>query len=173
VNYFSQSKPPKHSQPQSQPAQGVNSKDGMISTIAPAMTITGQIVCVDALQVHGRIQGEVHACKLVIAAGALVDGDVTAQDAVIEGEFKGTIRANTVKLSSSAVVNGDIHNRSMSIDQNAQFEGVARRLEKPVESPAQNAQSTGGGVGDFSAAKESLLHFELSIGCPSGPDRGS
>ncbi len=158
MNYFSQSKPPKHSQPQSQFTQGVTSNAEITSTIAPSMTITGQIVCAGALQVHGRIQGEVHASKLVIGTGALVDGEVKAPDAVIEGEFKGTLRANTVKLSGSAVVNGEIHNRSMSIDQNAQFEGVSRRLEKPVEAPAQNPALAQAGVVDFSAAKESLLN---------------
>ncbi len=101
----------------------------MTSTIAPVVTVTGHIVCVGALEVHGRIKGDIHASKLVIAAGALVDGEVTAEDVIVDGEFKGTLRANTVKLTSSAVINGEVHTRSLSIDQGAQFEGVSRRLE--------------------------------------------
>jgi len=36
----------------------------------------------------------------------------------------------------TAVVDGEILNKSLTIEQNAQFEGVARRLDKPVEAPS-------------------------------------
>ncbi len=157
MNYFSQSKAPNESKPQSKPIEHVSPTEEMNSTIAPSVTITGQIVCAGALEVHGRIKGDIHTSKLVIAAGALVDGEVTAEDVIVKGEFKGTLRANTVKLTGSAVINGEVHNRSLSIDQNAQFEGVSRRLEKPVETPAQTAPLEQAGVVDFSAAKEGLL----------------
>jgi cytoskeletal protein CcmA (bactofilin family) len=157
MNYFSQSKAPKELKPQSKPIDGVSPREEMTSTIAPSVTITGQIACASALVVHGRIKGDIHASKLVIAAGALVDGEVTAADVVIEGEFKGTLRANTVKLTGSALINGEVHNRSLSIDPNAQFEGVSRRLEKPVEAPSQAAPLAQAGVVDFSVAKEGLL----------------
>jgi len=55
---------------------------------------------------------------------------------VIDGNFKGTIHANAVKLQGQAVVQGEIFNKSLRIEGDAQFEGVARRLDKPVELPS-------------------------------------
>ncbi|MGN6572274.1 MAG: hypothetical protein ACTHLO_12755 [Pseudolabrys sp.] len=41
-----------------------------------------------------------------------------------------------MKLQGTAVVDGEIYNRSLTIEQNAQFEGVARRLDRPVDAPS-------------------------------------
>jgi cytoskeletal protein CcmA (bactofilin family) len=81
----------------------------MVSTIGPFVAITGQIVCARAL-VHGRVRGDVHASKLVIAARRRVFScDVTIDEGAIEGEFNGTLRANTVNVTGSAVVEGELH----------------------------------------------------------------
>ncbi|WP_246662960.1 polymer-forming cytoskeletal protein [Pseudolabrys sp. FHR47] len=53
-----------------------------------------------------------------------------------DGTFKGTIHGNVVKLQSTAMVEGEVYNRSLAIDQNANFEG--RRppaVRSPVEAP--------------------------------------
>jgi cytoskeletal protein CcmA (bactofilin family) len=57
---------------------------------------------------------------------------------VIKGEFKGTVHGNTVRLQGTAIVDGEIFNRSLTIEQNAQFEGVARRLDRPVDAPSMD-----------------------------------
>jgi cytoskeletal protein CcmA (bactofilin family) len=57
----------------------------------------------------------------------------------VQGEFKGTINGNNVKLQGTAVVDGEIFNKSLTIEQNARFEGVARRLDKPVAAPSVQA----------------------------------
>jgi cytoskeletal protein CcmA (bactofilin family) len=72
----------------------------------------------------------------VICEGAKVEGKIIAPDLVVQGEFKGTISGNNVKLQGSAVVDGEIFNKSLTIEQNALFEGVARRLDKPVAPPS-------------------------------------
>jgi cytoskeletal protein CcmA (bactofilin family) len=122
------------------------------------MIITGNIVCAGGLQIYGTVSGEIHASQLVICEGARVEGKVMAQDAVIHGHFKGTIHGNTVKLQSSAIVDGEIFNRQLTIEQNAQFEGVSRRLDRPVEAPSldsmQAEQPRGGYASIENALKE-------------------
>ena len=110
------------------------------STLARGMVITGNIVCTDPVEIYGRVTGDIHASQLTICEGAQVEGKVIAQDAVIQGRFNGTINGNSVKLRGTAVVDGEIFNRSLTIEQDAQFEGVARRLDKPVEAP-QHAET--------------------------------
>lgn len=116
------------------PAAGKVSAE--ISTLGRDMLITGNIVCAGSIQILGRVVGDIHAAKVVIGEGARVEGNLTAQEAVIHGLFKGTIHANTVKLQSTAVVEGEILKQSLAIEPNAQFEGMSRRLERPVEAPS-------------------------------------
>jgi cytoskeletal protein CcmA (bactofilin family) len=50
--------------------------------------------------------------------------------------FKGVIHSNSVKLQGTAVVEGEIYSKSLTIEHQAQFEGVSRRLDKPVDAPS-------------------------------------
>lgn len=110
----------------------------IVSTLGPGLLITGNIVSTGGVQVFGRVVGDIHAAHLVVGKGANIEGNVRAQDVVIDGTFKGTVHGNIVKLQSTAAVDGEIYNRSLAIDQNANFEGVARRLTQAVEAPTQD-----------------------------------
>ena len=122
-------------------ASGKSSPE-MVSTLGHGMLVTGNIVCAGSIQIFGHVMGDIHVSHLLISEGAHVEGKVIAQETVINGIFKGTIQSNSVKLQGTAVVDGEIFNKSLVIEQNAQFEGVSRRLEKPV-APPLSAQAKG------------------------------
>jgi cytoskeletal protein CcmA (bactofilin family) len=107
-----------------------------VSTFGAGMLIKGSIVCEGAMQVFGRIYGEIHAVKLAIGEGAQVEGQIIAEETTIAGNFKGTIHSKSVKLERTAVVEGEIFKNALMIDQDAQFEGMTRRLEKSIELPS-------------------------------------
>jgi len=142
VNYFSQPKgavkPAEKSDVRFEAPAALPRESDVVSVFGPGMMITGNITCAGALQIHGRVTGEIHTAQLTVCEGAKVEGKIVAQDTVIKGEFKGTIHGNTVKLQGTAVVDGEIYNRSLTIEQNAQFEGVARRLDRPVDAPSSD-----------------------------------
>jgi cytoskeletal protein CcmA (bactofilin family) len=100
-------------------------KAGTASCIGSDMSIVGNIECNGPAQVFGRIKGEVRASDLQISDGAQIEGSVIAQNVTLCGRVKGTIRAVRVKL-----------HRSLSIDENSQFEGSSRRVENPTEIPS-------------------------------------
>jgi cytoskeletal protein CcmA (bactofilin family) len=87
------------------------------------------------VRISGRIEGELHASTVLIDDGAQVEGDIVAEELIIGGRVKGTIHANRVKLNGSAIVEGDIFHRSLSIDENARFEGSSRREEPVIDAP--------------------------------------
>jgi cytoskeletal protein CcmA (bactofilin family) len=109
-------------------------KAGTGSCIGSGMSIIGNIECKGQARVFGRIEGEIHASDLPIGNGAQVEGSVIAQDVTVCGRVKGTIRAVHVKLQNGGVVEGDIFHRSLSIDENSQFEGSSRRVSSSVDS---------------------------------------
>jgi cytoskeletal protein CcmA (bactofilin family) len=111
-------------------------KAGTASCIGSDMSIVGKIDCNGPAQVFGRIEGEVRASDLQISEGAQVEGNVIAQNVTVCGRVKGTIRAVRVKLHNGGSVEGDIFHRTLSIDENSQFEGSSRRVENPTEIPS-------------------------------------
>jgi cytoskeletal protein CcmA (bactofilin family) len=162
VNYFSQPKAARDLKPANEPKIAAPApapaapRTDVVSTFGPGMVITGNVVCAGTLQIFGRVNGEIHAAQLVVCEGAKVDGKIVAQDTVISGEFKGTVHGNTVKLQSSAVVEGEIYNRSLSIEQNAQFEGVSRRLDRPVDAPSLDRPKA-------ESPRDAMSHIELAL----------
>ncbi len=97
------------------------------SSISAGMTIVGKISGEGTVTIYGRVEGELHATTVLIAQGADVEGDIVADDLSVGGRVKGTIHANRVKLNGTATVEGDIFHRSLSIEENARFEGTSRR----------------------------------------------
>jgi cytoskeletal protein CcmA (bactofilin family) len=109
-----------------------------VSSISSGLSIVGKIVGHGSLTIFGHVEGEVRASTVVIAEGAQMEGDVVAEDLTIGGHVKGTIHANRVKLNTTAVVEGDIFHRTLAIEENARFEGMSRRQETTIDTPARD-----------------------------------
>ena len=138
-------------------------KAGMASCIGSDMSIVGNVDCKGTAQVFGRIEGEVRASDLQISEGAQVEGSVIAQSVTVCGRVKGTIRAVRVKLESGGVVEGDIFHRSLSIDENSQFEGSSRRVENPTD-PSSSVDAKGPQKKDMAPAPLPSIDAELTEG---------
>jgi cytoskeletal protein CcmA (bactofilin family) len=104
-----------------------------VSTISRGMTIVGKISGEGTLNVFGQVEGELRALNVLINEGARVEGDVVPQELTIGGQVKGAIHATRVKLNSTALVEGDIFHRSLSIEENARFEGSSKREDNAVD----------------------------------------
>jgi cytoskeletal protein CcmA (bactofilin family) len=105
------------------------------SSISRGTTIIGKVVGEGIVHVFGQIEGEIRAITVLIDEGAKVEGDVVAEELTIGGMVKGIIHANRVKLNSTAEVEGDIFHRSLSIEENARFEGSSKREDNGVGVP--------------------------------------
>jgi cytoskeletal protein CcmA (bactofilin family) len=120
-------------QPPAATKSGRQTSTEPVSTISRGMTVAGKISGEGTLNVFGHVEGEVRASNVVINEGASVEGDVVAEDLTIGGQVKGAIHASRVKLNGTAVVEGDIFHRSLSIEENARFEGSSKREDNPVD----------------------------------------
>jgi cytoskeletal protein CcmA (bactofilin family) len=125
------------------------------SSISAGMSIVGKVVSDGTVKIFGRVEGELHAATVMIADGAQVEGDLVAEDLTIGGRVKGIIHANRVRLNGTAIVEGDIFHRSLSIEENARFEGSSKREETVIDKPsrvqpsriqAQTQTATNGGA---------------------------
>jgi len=101
---------------------------GEISSIGSDMSIVGTILSTGAVEVFGRIKGELRGASLLIGEGGQLEGNACGQEVTVLGRIKGTIRALQVKLLGRAAVEGDIFHQRLSIEEEALFEGTSRPL---------------------------------------------
>lgn len=141
------SPPPKSSTPEaivpaSRPPVERTTKAEVISTFGPGLSVVGKISSDHAMQIFGKVEGELRASQVLIGDGAEVNGNVFAQDLTVRGYVKGTIRAVRVKLQGNGAIDGDIFHRALSIEENASFEGSSHRMDDPLETTKGEAMAT-------------------------------
>ena len=83
---------------------------GSHNTIGKGTTITGDIEAYGNLRIEGKIIGNIRSkSKVVLGPGSYVEGNVTAQNAEVEGEVKGNIEISEILyVRSTASLIGDI-----------------------------------------------------------------
>ena len=98
------------------------------SIIASDMTVIGDLETEGVVRIEGRVKGTVRGgAQVLVASGAVIEGDLHTQEAVIAGQVSGSIRASDrVELQGSAVVAGDIHTPRIAIVEGAKVTGEVK-----------------------------------------------
>ena len=98
------------------------------SIIASDMTVIGDLETEGTVRVEGRIRGTVRVgAQVLVAAGAMIEGDLHTQEAVVAGQITGGIMASArVELQATAVVAGDIHTPRIAIVEGARVTGEVK-----------------------------------------------
>jgi cytoskeletal protein CcmA (bactofilin family) len=98
------------------------------SIIASDMTVIGDLETDGVVRVEGRVRGTVRAgTQVLVASGAVIEGDLHAQEAVIAGQVSGAIHARErVELQATAMVAGDILTPRISIIEGARITGEVK-----------------------------------------------
>lgn len=134
--YPAMARPPVPAMPAPKPvaAQTSVAPDGHESLIASDLSIEGKIQGTGQLRIAGHFKGEVQVDgDLTLESGARLDGDVRACKVVIAGELEGNVEsASQVELLESGVVRGDITAGTVTIASGARMRGhVAFGGESP------------------------------------------
>ena len=115
--------------------------DGIpLSIVAPDMTIVGDLDTEGVVKVEGRVRGTIRAgAQIIVAQGAVIEGDLHAREAVVAGEVHGAIHASErVELQPTAAVSGDITTRRIAVLEGARVSGAVT-MDVPalvVDAPA-------------------------------------
>jgi cytoskeletal protein CcmA (bactofilin family) len=98
------------------------------SIIASDMTVIGDLETEGVVRVEGRVRGTVRVgSQVLVAAGAVIEGDLHTQEAVVAGQVSGAIMARErVELQATAVVAGDIHTPRIAIVEGARVTGEVK-----------------------------------------------
>ncbi len=55
------------------PARKADPSQEIVSTLGPGLLITGNVVSTGTVQIHGRVIGDIHAARLLVSKGAVVE----------------------------------------------------------------------------------------------------
>jgi cytoskeletal protein CcmA (bactofilin family) len=121
------------------------------SVIDAWLNITGNLQSEGEVQVDGRIKGDIRCAHLTVGKDAIVDGNITAEEVVVRGRVSGVIRANRVILQDTAHVESEILHKRLSIEEGAEFDGMSRRCDDPmnIELPAARPKLNGSAKGKY------------------------
>jgi cytoskeletal protein CcmA (bactofilin family) len=111
---------------------GQPSKDQQIdkTVIGQSAVVVGNIVSQDLVQLKGHVVGNIDVngspnAQLSVLSQAHVEGDINAQQAVVNGVVMGNIESNgRVELHSGADVKGNISYATMAIEHGAKLYGM-------------------------------------------------
>jgi cytoskeletal protein CcmA (bactofilin family) len=105
------------------------------SLLSTDLFIKGNLSTSGDIQIEGSVEGNIKASLLTIGQSALIKGEISADEVVVNGNISGTIRGERVHLTSSAHVEGDIIHGSIAIESGAHFEGTIEKSEDPFNKP--------------------------------------
>jgi cytoskeletal protein CcmA (bactofilin family) len=111
------------------------------SIIASDMTVIGDLETEGVVRVEGRVRGTVRVgAQVLVAQGAVIEGDLHTQEAVIAGQVSGAIHARErVELQATAMVAGDILTPRISIIEGAKVTGEVKMDAAGRAEPAKNS----------------------------------
>jgi cytoskeletal protein CcmA (bactofilin family) len=100
-------------------------ESGLTCVIAKGTVIEGIVKTSENIRIEGHIKGQM-TCekKLVMDAGSLIEGDITAGESTIKGEVRGTVTVfNTLHLLESSFIKGDIKAKKLHVEEGAKYDG--------------------------------------------------
>jgi len=95
------------------------------SQIAKDVEITGTIKSSGAVQIDGKLDGELH-CQgdITIGQTAVIKGNINSNSVVVQGTVNGNIVAkDKIDMKSTARVTGDIKSKRLAVEDGVTFVG--------------------------------------------------
>jgi cytoskeletal protein CcmA (bactofilin family) len=124
------------------------------SLLSSDLTIKGNVLTSGDIQIEGTIEGDVRAHLLTVGESAVIKGEISADDVVVNGRVIGRLRGLKVRLTASAQVEGDIIHKTIAIESGAHFEGSVQRQEDPLGGSSARPTAAPAGSPSKSASRD-------------------
>jgi cytoskeletal protein CcmA (bactofilin family) len=97
-----------------------------LATLGASLTIKGQIIGEEDLQIDGKIEGPItlNGHRLTVGRSANLNSEINAREVIVYGKALGNLRAkDRVEIKKDGEVMGDITTSRISIEDGAYFKG--------------------------------------------------
>lgn len=96
------------------------------SVIGEDLVIDGNLSCKSDLLIEGNVEGNISCMSLYVGRTGKVTGDISSDQASIEGAVQGMIKSGGVELKDGCTLEGDIESQTLAMDHGAAFTGSVR-----------------------------------------------
>jgi len=119
-----------------------------VTTIGKDVTLVGDFVTSDTLEIKGTLKGNIISdVKVHVAQGGILNGDAKASDILVDGDVDGTIIINNVaEISNTGSMQGNLETKTFVTNRESHFEGrlsiIPDRMkhrEEPAPEPDSSA----------------------------------
>jgi cytoskeletal protein CcmA (bactofilin family) len=123
--------------------QQINTSGNGTTLISAGTSLKGDISSSSDLRIDGTIIGNIQcSAKIVIGSNAVVEGDITGNQADIVGKVSGNIRAKELlQLRGECVVTGNLFAGKLQVEPSATFNGQCHMGANIVEMNNNEQQS--------------------------------
>jgi cytoskeletal protein CcmA (bactofilin family) len=97
-----------------------------LATLGASLTIKGQIIGEEDLQIDGKIEGPItlNGHRLTVGRSANLNSEINAREVIVYGKALGNLHAkDRVEIKKDGEVMGDITTTRISIEDGAYFKG--------------------------------------------------
>jgi cytoskeletal protein CcmA (bactofilin family) len=105
---------------------------GALNSIVNGTNIDGTINAENDIRIDGNMKGILNCKgKVIIGPKGQIDGEIRAQNAVIEGVFNGVLHIDDLlQIKESAHVEGEINTDKLSVSPGAKFNVVSKMSQQ-------------------------------------------
>lgn len=93
------------------------------SILMDDVTVRGELDSMGEVHLHGILEGNIKARKVIIGPGGSIEGEVLADEAEIHGRLKGRAVVRVVVIGETARVEGRIFHHKIDVARGAHIEG--------------------------------------------------
>ena len=116
--------------------------DKAVTILTSGCHFKGKLYCRGSSRIGGKIEGQiVSEGLLIVEEGAFINGEIVAEEAIIQGQVVGKLEARTrVELTTAARFEGDIMTPALCVHEGAQFNGKSTMLNSDADAKVKNTR---------------------------------
>lgn len=120
-----------------EPAKRRSSQQPSLSMVAADLKVVGDLHTDGVVKIEGEVEGTVKAAtQVLVAQGAVIQGDIHTKEAVIGGEVRGVITAEErAEIQATALVTGDIVTKCIVVIEGGRVNGQIKMDSGSVTYP--------------------------------------
>ena len=128
----------------------VRAEAAVPTVIAADLNIIGNLISEGAIEVAGRVEGNIKCNELNLRPTGYIKGDVFGKTVKINGEIHGVVKAKQVSIGEKGKVRGFVIYETLAISEGAVMFGQMKHSDRddmddelPTLSPAPMKETTG------------------------------
>ena len=136
--------------------------------IGNGATFTGKIGNARVIEVHGKVNADLTAEKVIISESGQFDGAIRAGLVVVSGHYDGKMKAGSVWATATASISGKLHYKTLQMDR-----GAALNCHIVYNWTAKDAASAEGDNKDAELPLQKASGKAKNGKVPSSPEKGA